>query len=263
MNNYFVARLGQSHGPYTIEALKNENINPDTLIWYEGLSDWKRAEEVEEIRKTLFTPVSVPQSSPEKKPAFNYVFLTLGLLIIIGGGLFLILKYSTRNVTSDINQNQQNEETTIQHIKDRTLYWNQCLVNKNYAELNQLYAQEVKYYLNTLPNLEVIQNKEYHLDKSPNFNQSITSEILVTLMDKDSIRVKFTKRTTLKSKIVELEAELIFINEAGEWKIVSEQDAYTADLSHTPSSIQDKSEFSVGVFELDANQGWRPKYASL
>lgn len=257
MIQYFIARLGESHGPYTIEVLKDQNITQDTLIWYEGLGDWKRADDIEEIRMALFTPISVPENPPAKKPSFKYGLLILGLVLLFCGSLFLIVKYHSRSAAGGTNDLQQKENIEIQQIKDRTLYWNQCLVTKNYAELQKLYAQEVKYYLRTVPNLEVIQNKKYHLDKSPNFNQSITGEILVTRMGNNTIRVRFSKRTTLKSKMVELEAELIFIDEAGEWKIASEQDASTADLSDAPISDQDKSEFSTNTTEPEGNQGWR------
>jgi hypothetical protein len=231
MIQYFVALLGESQGPYTIEDLKHQNITQDTLIWYEGLSDWKRAEDIEEIRTALFTPISVPQNPPAKKPSFNYGLLILVLVLIICGSYILIVIYHSLSAAGDTSDLQQQENAEIQQIKDRTLYWNQCLVNKNYAELQKLYAQEVKYYLRTVPKLEVIQNKKYILDKSPNFNQSITGEILVTRMGNNTIRVQFSKRTTLKSKMLDIEAELIFIDEAGEWKIASEQDASTADLS--------------------------------
>jgi hypothetical protein len=253
MIQYFVARLGESQGPYTIEDLKDHNINQDTPIWYEGLSDWKRAEDIEEIRMALFTPVSVPETPPFKKPSFNYGLLILGLLLLICGSVFLIMKYHSLSLAVDTIDLQQKENTEIQQIKDRTLYWNQCLVNKNYAELQKLYAQEVKYYLRTVPNLEVIQNKKYYLDKTPNFNQSITGEILVTRMGNNTFRVQFSKRTTLKSKMVDLEAELIFIDEAGEWKIASEQDASTADLSDAHMSAIHKSEFSTNTTEPEGN----------
>jgi hypothetical protein len=124
-----------------------------------------------------------------------------------------------------------------------------------------LYAQEVKYYLRTVPNLEAIQNKKYHLDKTPNFNQSITGEILVTRMGNNTFRVQFSKRTTLKSKVVDIDAELVFIDEAGEWKIASEQDASTVDLSDAHMSDQDKSDFvtntTVPEGNLNGERIWR------
>jgi len=92
MIQYFVARLGESHGPYTIEALKDQNITQDTLIWYEGLIDWKRAEDIEEIRMTLFTPISVPENPPAEKPSNSkWLMPADGIVITVFVIMFLIL----------------------------------------------------------------------------------------------------------------------------------------------------------------------------
>lgn len=40
---------GEQHGPISLEELKKKNIGRDTLIWYEGMGDWTKASEVEEL----------------------------------------------------------------------------------------------------------------------------------------------------------------------------------------------------------------------
>ena len=49
MKNYFYSNDNQKNGPYSFEELKNENIKQETLIWYEGLNDWTKASDLNEM----------------------------------------------------------------------------------------------------------------------------------------------------------------------------------------------------------------------
>ena len=63
---YYVAIDGKQKGPYDISALvkmkEKGTFTSDTLVWKEGMENWIRAEEVEEVSK-LFkasTPPPLP-----------------------------------------------------------------------------------------------------------------------------------------------------------------------------------------------------------
>src|SRR6186713_1106745 len=63
MKKYFYSDGLAKFGPFTFEELKNENIKKETLIWFEGLENWKSAEsinEFKEIFELLPPPISVP-----------------------------------------------------------------------------------------------------------------------------------------------------------------------------------------------------------
>ena len=49
MKNYFYSNNNQQNGPYSFEELKNENIKQETLIWYEGMNDWTKASDLNEM----------------------------------------------------------------------------------------------------------------------------------------------------------------------------------------------------------------------
>ena len=51
MKKYFYSNDNEKNGPFSFEELKNENIKKETLIWYEGLDDWTKAEYVLEIKE--------------------------------------------------------------------------------------------------------------------------------------------------------------------------------------------------------------------
>jgi hypothetical protein len=43
---YYIHHENQQKGPFSISELKMENITRETLIWFEGQNDWKKAEEI-------------------------------------------------------------------------------------------------------------------------------------------------------------------------------------------------------------------------
>jgi hypothetical protein len=56
---YFIVKDNESNGPFNLEELKNENIKPIDLVWFEGISDWKNANEIDSL-KVLFEKKSPP-----------------------------------------------------------------------------------------------------------------------------------------------------------------------------------------------------------
>ncbi len=63
MKKYFYSNGKEKFGPFSFDDLKNENISKDTLIWFEGLDDWKYAKEIKEFQEILeVTPPPIPSS---------------------------------------------------------------------------------------------------------------------------------------------------------------------------------------------------------
>ena len=53
MRKYFFAKEHQQKGPFSFMELKDEDINKETLIWYEGLEDWTLAAKLPELKTVL------------------------------------------------------------------------------------------------------------------------------------------------------------------------------------------------------------------
>lgn len=53
MKKYFYSIGQEKEGPVTLEELKQKAIQPKTLIWHEGLDDWKEAESIDELREVF------------------------------------------------------------------------------------------------------------------------------------------------------------------------------------------------------------------
>ena len=54
MNKYFyINSEGKQTGTFAPEELRAENIKRDTLVWTNDMTDWRPAEEVEELKFLL------------------------------------------------------------------------------------------------------------------------------------------------------------------------------------------------------------------
>jgi len=65
MKKYFYSDGKEKFGPFSFEELKYKPITKDTLIWFEGLEDWKPAKDIiefEEIFKLIPPPI-IPEKS--------------------------------------------------------------------------------------------------------------------------------------------------------------------------------------------------------
>jgi hypothetical protein len=45
---------GEQRGPFTLDQLTNMDINPDTPVWHEGMTEWLPASEVPQVYAALF-----------------------------------------------------------------------------------------------------------------------------------------------------------------------------------------------------------------
>jgi hypothetical protein len=66
MKKYFYSDGKEKHGPFSSEELRTENINKETLIWFEGLEDWVPAKDIKEIEEILqLIPPPIPTNAIE------------------------------------------------------------------------------------------------------------------------------------------------------------------------------------------------------
>jgi len=97
MKKYYLHEENKQTGPHDIDELKAKNIQKDTPVWYEGLSEWTPAVKVDEL-KDLFgekTPPpfpgakkEIPKSTPPT-PVKKKSYAAIITLVIIGGVLLI------------------------------------------------------------------------------------------------------------------------------------------------------------------------------
>ncbi len=70
MSNYFYSENNQQVGPVSMDELKTKNITRDTMVWKEGMENWQKAGEVNEL-SGIFAAVPPPlpkQEAPVPPP---------------------------------------------------------------------------------------------------------------------------------------------------------------------------------------------------
>lgn len=69
---YYIARGTEKTGPFSLEELQSQAIQPNTLIWKLGWSNWKEASQVAEIQVS-FPPAPTPPPVPVPKTDYSRV----------------------------------------------------------------------------------------------------------------------------------------------------------------------------------------------
>lgn len=94
---FFIHKDDQEQGPFTSDELKDLKITRETLVWFEGAEDWKKAVEIDELQE-IFKSIPPPfvdkktedvnKSINEEKPSRKKNDLILVVfLILLNGGL--------------------------------------------------------------------------------------------------------------------------------------------------------------------------------
>ena len=63
MKKYFYSDGTNKFGPFSIDELREKNITEETLIWFQGLSEWLPARNFSELND-VFAPSPPPITSP-------------------------------------------------------------------------------------------------------------------------------------------------------------------------------------------------------
>jgi hypothetical protein len=60
MKNIYININNEQKGPFELTDLKNQKILNDTLVWAEGMTDWKKASEIEELKSYIISAPPPP-----------------------------------------------------------------------------------------------------------------------------------------------------------------------------------------------------------
>lgn len=95
MNRFFyIDTEGKQKGTFTPEELQQEGIKRDTLVWTQGMGQWKRADETDDLRY-LFSdtyresqpstnqPPTVPNAQPQVQQTMPKTWLVESILVTI------------------------------------------------------------------------------------------------------------------------------------------------------------------------------------
>jgi len=74
LKHYYFAENDQQLGPFTIEELKTKRLKKSTLVWTDGMLDWDKADNVDELKEILIpNPPPLPKRESTLPPIIKTV----------------------------------------------------------------------------------------------------------------------------------------------------------------------------------------------
>ncbi len=129
MKKFYLHNGTEQDGPFDISDLKAKNITKQTEIWHEGLPDWTKAGEIDELNE-LFKQTTPPPIKPKvnyqnakpkpKAYSFTKSLTILGVIILVFVGIFVIVPMiDTNNYNSDLQpETYVEKKMTIEEIEN-------------------------------------------------------------------------------------------------------------------------------------------------
>lgn len=153
MKKYFTHNEGGENGPFDLEELKSQGLKGDSMIWFDGLENWKKASEIEELKGILKpTPPPLTKSVPPlvetQKRSQNTSVKRNSLIVIVVICIFFFiyllfsqyiaqqnLKHEVEEQKIKINQQEQIENLRVEKENAKRA---QELKERKMAELDSL-----------------------------------------------------------------------------------------------------------------------------
>jgi hypothetical protein len=121
MKTYYIHNGKENSGPFVLEELKSKKITKTTLVWYEGMDEWKYAGDIDELKSILIVvppPLKniPPLPKADKKVASqtilgldkNIFYMASGILVLIIG-TFIFNNYQENRSIELARKNHQTE----------------------------------------------------------------------------------------------------------------------------------------------------------
>lgn len=70
---YYLAINNKQEGPYSLQQLRDMNLDANTLVWYDGLDEWKKLENLPILSSQLSKTETPPSFDEEKYNIVNNV----------------------------------------------------------------------------------------------------------------------------------------------------------------------------------------------
>lgn len=123
MIKYYLHNGQESIGPFTKEELNEQKITKDTPVWSDGMTDWKKAGEIDELKIILLTippPIYNSQNNeyqkPQKRSFLKYFLIGIFLIAFVAIGSTIISENYTNNQDTSIPADDSIQRQTRNNI---------------------------------------------------------------------------------------------------------------------------------------------------
>lgn len=161
MKKYYYSDGQQQFGPFSKKELKSNNITKETLVWYDGLKDWTKASEVEELadlfssnatppplpKQKTTTPPPIPKQGNEKtirKPKRLAIVISVIIVLIALAGVIFAIQLKKQKEKEElerieaIKQEEQTQKDEEQRLKTEQQISNERSNPEKYLSLSNV-----------------------------------------------------------------------------------------------------------------------------
>lgn len=184
MKTYYIHNGTENSGPFILEELKAKKITKTTLIWSEGMDQWKYAADVDELKSILLVippplhmmPAAVEEQDNEVSQTIlgidkSIFYVAIGILTLLMG-------------TFIFDQYQESRSTELNQKNNQTEFRNQQL------ELQQKEIDEQKIQLAIKEKIEFERLTKERKDSINNRLSEIKKALLFNKMNLEETKFK-------------------------------------------------------------------------
>ncbi|MBX9889015.1 MAG: DUF4339 domain-containing protein [Flavobacteriaceae bacterium] len=224
MKTYYINNGNENGGPFTIEELKLQDISTATLVWYNGMDEWKYAGEIEELAflfKVVPPPIQVSQriNKPTAKKSTTILGLKkshflLILLLVVGLIFVIVLNVLRSTKKAELDERNRTTELNNERAKLERKISSEELIQEEIAK--RIASENTNKYRKDSINNRLIEVKALLIDKK-NLLDEADADLIATKKFKmlrseedksEQITSSQNAIMTLKKEINILESEL-------------------------------------------------------
>jgi hypothetical protein len=224
MRTYYINNGNENGGPFTIEELKLQDISTATLIWYNGMDEWRYAKEIEELQFLFnttpppITPTQQAKATIQKKRktilGLKKSHFLLVILLLIGLLFTTVLNVIQNNKKAEIEERNRKTELNNERAKLERKESSEQLIQNEIA--SRIASENNKIFKKDSINNRLTEVKSLLIDKKNQLNEADADlrnkeqfKLLRSEEDKTN-QISDSQNTirTLKKEINDLESEL-------------------------------------------------------
>jgi hypothetical protein len=144
MRTYYINNGDKNGGPFTMEELKSQQIKENTLVWCQGMDEWKPAINLADFKPFFAAlPPTVKQSAPS--PEMEEIETTKTIFGLRKSYFFLALAFSAIMITISALTIIQNNKRNELDLKNKQTEFGNAKVEIQQKESNeQRFQQEIQ-----------------------------------------------------------------------------------------------------------------------
>ena len=130
---------------------------------------------------------------------------------------------SNNDKKSEKNSTQKGK-TSEQEVKEMVELWNKASSNGDFTVLENMLADKIEYYQQTVTRDYYIKDQKKFFEKNPVYGQVIKGDIDIQQISDTQYKAEFVKEVTTKKGTKDYPSYLVFKKIGNEWKLILESD---------------------------------------